>query len=63
MPSLSENNTTVTLGNSVDLVTSGDAIETKSVQVLAMSYMMYKIGTYSYVSCFCDKETVTFATV
>ena len=50
MPSLTENNTTVTLGNSVDLVTSGTAIETESVQILAMSYMMYKIGKYSYLS-------------
>ena len=50
MASFTEDNATVTLGNPVDLVTSDVAMDTKSVQVLAMSYMMYKIGKHKSFS-------------
>ena len=41
---LSEGNTTAFHG--VDLVSSGAVMDTGSVQVLAMSHVMYKIGTF-----------------
>ena len=50
MKPLTEANTTITFENPVDLLTSGVTMDTKSVQVLAMSYMMYKIGKYKYFS-------------
>ena len=46
-PELSKGNTTVTLGYRIDLVNNDVPMDTRSVQVLAMSYLMYKIGKVS----------------